>query len=587
MIVLIMCEIPNYEDQSSVQHLIHYIPCLNPQDVEQTMSRLDEIHPHVIVTESAITAEFGERWRRSVGSTPLLAFVRNRLWSAEHLTPFGIEIRPALNSDSWLDTVLSDAEEFLAKYISDTEDRMNLDTFARSRIRTVALIGAGIVNLMTAHSLARAGFQIRIFERSPDFRGGDNWTVFGCSRGGDNARMLTLTETDYYFAATRTNAGPRNQVFRKPVSEAGWRIGEPNQSDRLENAWLDRYERTPGWLARSYNRDIFYFNSKARHLWEELRSAEPDLFQDIALTDGILRLYTDRRHLEMQIERQKAVGAYRRALDHEEIVEGYPALRTPASSGRLAGGIEVTGFTLNVHGFMAKIIDKLESESVVFHWDTPIAAPMRDQNGKVTGVISRDGREITADSFVVSLGAHGREFLAGTRVHGVIHGVLGVWLAIPNPEPALGNSLKISRKLHIAEDSNVTVSYGPEGERRLIIGSGYGWTGADPSNVDSRELARLHEAVKENANYFFPEAYERAEGTELLSGPPRFCVRPWTASCLGVFDMEQTATGGAFVVTGGHNTGGFTQAPIVAEAVVAALQGVIHPMHRLYRRSRL
>jgi glycine/D-amino acid oxidase-like deaminating enzyme len=520
LIVLIMCEIPNYEDQGSAQHLIHYIPCLNPLDVEQMMSRLDDLRPHVIVTESAITK--------------------------------------SLESSG-----------------------------CASRIRTVALIGSGIINLMTAHSLVRAGFEVQVFERSPDFRADDNWTAFGCSRGGDNARMLTLTEADYYYAETTTTAGSRNRVFRKPASDGGWRIVGAAPPDGVENAWLERYERTPGWLARSYNRDIFYFNAEARHLWEELRSAEPSFFQDTGLVDGILRLYTDPRHLEMQIERQKAVGSYRRTLDRGEIAEDYPALRVPASLGRLAGGIEVIGFTLNIHSFMAKIIDKLEGEGVVFHWDTPVEAPMRDRDGRISGVVSRGGREVTADSFVVSLGAYGRDFLAGTRVRDVIHGVLGVWLNLPNVEPVLDNSLKISRKGHIAEDSNVTVSYGPEGGRWLIIGSGYGWTGADPSNVDGSELARLHEAVKENANYFFPEAYEYARGTELLSGPPKFCVRPWTASCLGVFDMEPTATGGAFVVTGGHNTGGFTQAPVVAEAVVAALRGIVHPMHRLYRRSRL
>jgi D-amino-acid dehydrogenase len=72
-----------------------------------------------------------------------------------------------------------------------------------------------------------------------------------------------------------------------------------------------------------------------------------------------------------------------------------------------------------------------------------------------------------------------------------------------------------------------------------------------------------------------------------LSGSRRFCVRAWTASSLGILEIVKKADGGILVVAGGHNTGGFAQAPVVAEAVLAALQGKHHLMHTLYQPNRL
>jgi D-amino-acid dehydrogenase len=53
-----------------------------------------------------------------------------------------------------------------------------------------------------------------------------------------------------------------------------------------------------------------------------------------------------------------------------------------------------------------------------------------------------------------------------------------------------------------------------------------------------------------------------------------------------VFETAATAAGGVLVTTGGHNTGGFAQAPAVAAAVLAAVRGEPHPMHELYLPER-
>jgi D-amino-acid dehydrogenase len=64
-------------------------------------------------------------------------------------------------------------------------------------------------------------------------------------------------------------------------------------------------------------------------------------------------------------------------------------------------------------------------------------------------------------------------------------------------------------------------------------------------------------------------------------------VRPWTATGLGIFESTRTDQDGSFIITGGHNTGGFAQAPAVAMAVLASLERRSHLMHTLYHPNRL
>lgn len=159
-------------------------------------------------------------------------------------------------------------------------------------------------------------------------------------------------------------------------------------------------------------------------------------------------------------------------------------------------------------------------------------------------------------------------------------------MTVPNLEPKLSNSLKIARKGHMAEDANVTVAKDAQGGDVLIYGSGYGYTGLSPGNILPGELDALLSAVEENVKAFLPSHYAVAVQCGLLDRSRRWCVRPWTSSGLGVFEM-MPARSGLLIVAGGHNTGGFTQAPSVALAVVQALHGHPHPMHHLYHPQRV
>jgi D-amino-acid dehydrogenase len=147
--------------------------------------------------------------------------------------------------------------------------------------------------------------------------------------------------------------------------------------------------------------------------------------------------------------------------------------------------------------------------------------------------------------------------------------------------------MKIARPGHIAEDANVTVGRTATGEDVLVVGAGYGWTGSDPHAIDPAQLTTLSAAVDDTAARYFPRAYAEAVSTGRLHATRRLCVQPWTASGLGLFEVEPARGGGVLIVTGGHTTGGVAQDPVVADAVLAAVRGGSHPMHSRFHPARL
>lgn len=455
--------------------------------------------------------------------------------------------------------------------------------FVPRKTRDVTLVGAGIVNLVTGFMLQAEGYAVRFVDAGPEPQADAHWTAYGCSRGGDDARMFTLSEMDNYN--DKIVSPQMNGVFNARVGDLGWDVRRNAVASAAERRWLAEYELLPVWLAKSYNVDIFAFNRDSRSGWEAFIEAEPDLFCGCELREGILRLYADPIHFGIACERQDWIGATQRVLSPDEVAAFQPALAEAVAAGQIAGGIVVTGFTLNVHKFMHRLVATMRERGATFEWNRRATTLRLNDRGAVASVEAVDG-PIPGDAFVVSPGAYAQALLSGTRCADKIHGVLGAWLRLPNLEPRLDQSLKLARRGHITEDANITVATDLYGEPLMIIGSGYGHTGVDPANIDEMSLHQLYAGIIDTARRFFPSAYEAARDAGSIETSLKHCVRPWTATGLGLFEILPTTKGGRCVITGGHNTGGFAQAPTIAAAVLAALAGRDHAMHRLYHPDR-
>ncbi|MFD4033009.1 NAD(P)/FAD-dependent oxidoreductase [Streptomyces sp. NPDC058637] len=578
-------------------------PDLHGADDSTLAGALSEICPQAIVTDRPIGREVLRLWREAMPEKPVavvrlteshgtlrrLPTMYGRPTSA--VLPFGIPMYTVPRQPDAGGGVDEDASLFEALAVAErfAQDREQLTGPTRVMTRSsgtasgrasVLMVGGGVVNLVTARLLHAEGYDVAMVDAAPDPRAGRPWTAYGASRGGGNARMFTYTEMDDYHAKS-VGELDCTTVFDRPPSRLGWDVRRHEGEE--DRQWVQDFRRVRPWLARAYNGDILGLNRRGGELWQTWLQTRPHLFDDVDLRHDILRLYQDGSQLKAARHRQNAVGATVASYGSAEVRERFPAL-AHAATDAFAGGIVVEGFTVNVHDFMARLLDDLEAGGVRMRFDLPVEEIMRDETSAVTGVLTADG-PLIYDHYVVSPGVGNDALRRQIPSLHQVHGVLGCWATVPNGTPALEHSLKVARRGHVAEDANITVGRDESGESVLMIGSGYGWTGSDPRNIDERKLQDVHAAVADTVELLFPEAYERIGGRDGLRGSQKHCVRPWTASNLGIFETS-AAGNGAFVVTAGHNTGGFAQAPVIAEAVAHALRGVDHPMHTLYHPLR-
>ncbi|MBK3787043.1 FAD-binding oxidoreductase [Paraburkholderia aspalathi] len=453
----------------------------------------------------------------------------------------------------------------------------------KMRHEKVLMVGAGLVNLVTAYRLQQAGYAIHLVDARPEPTKSSPWTAFGCSHGGDDARMFTLSEMDNYN--DRQVSLTMNNLFRRSVTELGWNVHWKQTLSESELDWVREFEGIPVWLANKYNEDIFSFARASLSKWTEWIKRDSALFTASLLREGILRLYSDETQFANAVRRQNRIGATLEVLTPAEVAHDHPALAEAVRGGYIAGAVYVIGFTVNSHKFVRHLVQRLSAGGAEFSWGERAEQILFDEGRRVTG-IQFGNAVLEADHYVLSPGAYGNDLLEGTESKGKIHGVLGAWLRIPNLEPELRHSLKLARKGHITEDANITVATDEAGKPILIIGSGYGHTGIDPRNIDQAQLQQIYLGLVDTAAKYFPTSYAAALAAGNMADSFKYCVRPWTSSGLGVFEMLPASNGGRCVITGGHNTGGFAQSPEIAQAVFDAIEHRDHPMHFAYYPNR-
>jgi D-amino-acid dehydrogenase len=348
------------------------------------------------------------------------------------------------------------------------------------------------------------------------------------------------------------------------------------------------FEQVPAWLARAMKEDIYYVNREAGKLWAEFMDRTPDLFKGVSLHPNILRLYAEDVALTAAHRLNRSLETVIDESSLPELLKENTGFYAATKSDDLAGGFTVQGFTLGIHSFVNKLIDRIIDLGGEFTWDCSVQHIRRNASGEVALLESELG-PLQADNYVISTGVTRNGLLDGTASSKLINGVLGVWLQIPNLEPMLRKSTKIHRRGSLVEDINVTVSRDAKtGEDILILGGGYGYVGLGFPALESSEMQALFAELEVVAGIYFPAAYRCAKerGSLWPEGERKFCIRPFTCTGLGIFEDIPTASGGHLIITGGNNTGGFAQAPAIARAICRAVVGEHDPIHVLFNPHR-
>lgn len=482
-------------------------------------------------------------------------------------------------------------EESVSCYISGMkalesalkQDLVSTDIYRPVSSKAVIFVGCGLVNLISAYFVASRGYQVSMVDAKADPRTNPSWDALGCSHGGGNARMFTLSEMDNYNC--RSVHSDMNNYFSKPITALGWNIFGDTGLNAQELDWIDEFQSVPVWLADQFNEDIFAHNRESWDYWQAWIERDPALFANSCHKDKILRIYADPAQYQAAVARQNRIGATIEMVGAAEVGEAQPGLKEAVANGKIAGGIYVHGFTVKVHAFVLGMLDRLESLGVSIKWNSPISALRHNALGQVSHLVAM-GEEIAVDNLVISPGVYADRLLDNTDSAGKICGVLGAWLTLPCTEGSLENSLKLARKGHIVEDSNITISTDAADNPALIIGSGYGFTGFDPNNIDPGLLEKMYDGLIDTAKTYFPDLYQGHVDKGTLRDSLKYCVRPWTSTSLGVFEIQETNSGNKCIITGGHNTGGFAQSPAIAAAILSAFEGRPHQMHYDYQPAR-
>jgi D-amino-acid dehydrogenase len=454
---------------------------------------------------------------------------------------------------------------------------------------SVAIVGAGIVNLMTAFELLNHGFAVTVVEAGPDPRKDTASRRHGCTFGGCDARIFSFNESRHHHLRGLDVDQGTNVQFWRGISDGGWLSADPARLEPADARWIDAFARVPPWLAARYNGDIISFNVESWRSWRACLEEQPELFADVGLHDGLLRLYATAEKYARALVNERALGSVVRELDPGALGAEFPSLDEAVRGGHVAGALEVSGFSINIHKLGCRLVRIAEARGARFMYDSAVTGVVRDAGGRVAAIRCGDA-ELACDHYVFSSGAYSHHLLRELGSAGSVAPVIGMWLTLLDHPPYLDLPLKISRSgfasSGAAEGANVIAGTDCDGRRVIHLSSGHGYIGIHNRDPDRALLAELGKAVLETAAQYFPSKFERTRAAGGLPEDMTYCIRPWTPDGLGIFETLPAGGGGKVVVTGGHNTGGFAQSPSVARAVRLALQGESHPMHALYHPRR-
>ncbi|UKJ76237.1 NAD(P)/FAD-dependent oxidoreductase [Azospirillum brasilense] len=534
-----------------VDENIVYRPDLAIKAPHATRVALVAHQPDALVTRKPVDPLLLDRWRSAVGYDRPLLLVHiadgpEDGTGYEQLPP-NIELhridatgdgQPEVKAFEWIEQRNTAR---LPEAASTEVGERSFRPTGRNGRRRVVLIGAGIVNLVTAYSLAQQGYEVECHDASPDPLDPDgDWRDQGCTFGGNDARIFSLNETRHHHYRGGAVDATTNTDFRRLVADGGWLSRAPDRLSATDQQWIEEFERVPQWLAARFERDLVAVNRESHVLWRQLLADRPDLFEGVGFHDGLLRLYPDADGYAAARQKERAIGALQREIDPVRLGEEFPSLREAVDGGAVGGALEVVGFSLNIHRFGHALIRHLTREGARFVWNSRVECREDGGRGGCRTFLA-NGEVLEADGYVISVGATGNGLLRAFDCREAVAPVIGMWITLPGDTPKLDRPIKITRAGYAAgagaaQGANVIGARDRDGRDVIHLGSGHGFIGHDIAAMDPDQIADLARAVEDTARRFFPSRYEKAQAMGMLDGPRRYCIRPWTPSGLGLFE---------------------------------------------------
>lgn len=403
-----------------------------------------------------------------------------------------------------------------------------------------AVIGGGLLGLVTAWFLRENGWEVIVLERDEGVARGTSYA---------NGGMLHASQ-----------ANPWNEpgIFWKALADIG----------KEDSALLLRTKALPGmipWLwsffwnskSQSYSANVRKNALLASYSLDVLDKSFSPLGLDFSIAhEGTLKIF--RRELDFSKATEAAKkcedsGIRTQILDPLEVTNVEPALR--AISPEIVGGVffpdDVSG---DAYLFCKDLAAKLVDEGVKIYFNTDVSG-FSLKNGRVEAVVAND-EKFETETCVVAAGCWSRSLLASAGMKLPIEPVKGYSITVP-----IDGWDKPPRVPVIDEQLHAALC--PLGDRMRVAGT------AEIAGFD----ARIRESrIKNLINLFrriYPEGASRGNNDGMVS--PWAGFRPMSPD--GVAILGGTKIRGLFLNTG-HGHLGWTMAPASGKLVADLVSGV-------------
>jgi len=441
----------------------------------------------------------------------------------------------------------------------------------------ITIIGSGISGILCALKFNLSDYKVRVISKSPSFETYEKKVdFFSSTLNGEVGRFFTTFEGHPYIGNSSMYPDMKD-AFKKRISKGGWLGKDLVMYDKDERKWLENR-----WLANenalNYSEKFDKYvdaNSYSIKKWREYSLELKMIFENTDFYDGhILRLYNSKDQLNFAIDLHKKYGVLKSILNVEEVADKHILFRESCYNGFFAGGIEVTGQTINIKQFSINLIKYLIKNGVEFIFDTEITKINKDKNNKVVSV-STNTAEIRDKNFLFCTGAyHEKGLFKNTPAKNKFGGVAGKWFLIPKIKE-FHTPTKVHIQLPKAMGGHYPVidfNFAPyfdknEGQYLISIGGGYVFSGNPPFENIGREL-RFIDALNEKAlEMTIGSLYRKYFDSGELIFSDAICHRSFSFDDTPVFDKMNTINGGKLIITGGTNTGTATMSPYISNKV--------------------
>jgi D-amino-acid dehydrogenase len=253
----------------------------------------------------------------------------------------------------------------------------------------IAVIGAGIVGVASAHALAERGHEVHVYDRRSEIASDTTASTAGLIAPGHSYAWASPT-------------APR--MLLRSVFGADTSIRVTPRADADLMRWGLRFLREcTAPRSRANTLAKLALASYSQRLTDELAHREGLQFWHTG--SGVLYLYRDESELQAA-ERNSALlrdhGRHQQVLDAGQITEVEPALRN--SRAQFAGAIHDTSdATGDPQRFAVALAESARRLGVQFHLSTAITGLVSD-GSRVTRISTPDG-DIGSDAIVLAAGA--------------------------------------------------------------------------------------------------------------------------------------------------------------------------------------